>query len=56
VVFGECGREITPGNTGSGRERGGGAARTEQLRASSYSWKEGTLGSYRQNGEALWKV
>jgi len=34
VVFGECGREITPGNTGSGRERGG-AARTEQLRASS---------------------
>jgi hypothetical protein len=52
VVFGECGREITPGNTGSGRERGGGAARTEL----SYSWKEGTLGSYRQNGEALWKV
>ena len=32
VVFGECGREITPGNTGSGRERGGGVARTEQLR------------------------
>jgi hypothetical protein len=24
VVFGECGREITPGNTGSGREMGGG--------------------------------
>ena len=32
MVFGECGREITPGNTGSGRERGG-AARMEQLRA-----------------------
>jgi hypothetical protein len=24
LVLGECGRETTPGNTGSGRERGGG--------------------------------
>ncbi len=60
-TFVECGTTGGRASTGGLKVRsvwggGGGVARMEQLRSSVYSWKEGTLVLYRQNGGALWKV